>query len=132
VLARVLGAALSLTRVGFGAAYLARPGPAGRGWIGRVARDPAAQVAMRGLGARDLALGAGGLWALGRGDEIAARRWLTGQALADGADVFSTLVARRRLPAAGFRFALAMAGGSTAVAVASAALLARGDDAHRP
>jgi hypothetical protein len=45
------------------------------------------------------------------------------QALADGTDPVATLASRRRLPSSGFRFAMLMAGGSTAVAVASAALL---------
>jgi hypothetical protein len=128
VIAAALAGALSLTRIGFGVAYLVRPGQAGRGWIGRVARDPAAQVGMRGLGARDLALGAGALAALGARDARTARRFLVAQTLADAADVFATVAARKRLPDKGFRFALAMASGSAAVGAVSAATLRSGGD----
>ena len=43
--------------------------------------------------------------------------------LSPGADVVSTLAARKRLPREGFRFALGMAAASTAVATAAAAAL---------
>jgi hypothetical protein len=123
--ARLLATGLSLNRIGFGLAHLLAPGGAGRGWIGRAARDPATQVFVRGHGARDVALGAGALAALARGETAQACGWMSAQALADGADVVATVVARPRLPSSGFLFALAMAGGSTAVAAASAALLGR-------
>jgi hypothetical protein len=122
-LARVLATGLSLNRVAFGGAYLVFPGRAGGGWIGRVARDPATQVFTRGHGARDVALGGGALVALVRDDWEAARDWMSAQALADGADLTATLLSWRRLPSSGARFALLMAGGSTAVATASALLL---------
>jgi hypothetical protein len=123
VLARALATGLSLNRVGFGLAYLVSPSRAGKGWIGRAARDPATQVFARGHGARDIALGAGALGALVRGQPRRARDWMCAQALADSADLVGTLASRRRLPSSGFRFAMLMAGGSTAVAGASAALL---------
>jgi hypothetical protein len=50
---RLLASLLSLNRIGFGLAYLLAPGRAGRGWVGRAARDPATQVFVRGHGARD-------------------------------------------------------------------------------
>jgi hypothetical protein len=123
VLARALAAGLSLNRVGFGLAYLVAPARAGKGWIGRAARDPATQVFARGHGARDIALGAGALGTLVRGQPRQARDWMCAQALADGTDMVATLASRRRLSSSGFRFAMLMAGGSTAVAGASAALL---------
>jgi hypothetical protein len=123
VLARALAAGLSLNRVGFGAAYLFAPARAGKGWIGRAARDPATQVFARGHGARDIALGAGALATLMRRHPRHARDWMCAQALADATDLVATLASRRRLPPKGFRFALLMTGGSTAVAGASAALL---------
>lgn len=122
---RLLAIALSLNRIGFGLAYLVRPAQAGQGWIGRAAKDPATQVFARGHGARDLALGAGALVALARGGKRAARTWLVAQGIADAVDVGSTLAAGRRLPASGRRFALAMAGASTAVATAAALWLDR-------
>jgi len=123
MIVRVLAGALSINRTGFGMAYLLKPADASRSWIGRVARDPATQVFIRGHGARDLALGAGALVALARRDDRGARVWLAGQALADSADIVSTLAARKRLPRQGFRFALGMAAVSTAVATAAAAAL---------
>jgi hypothetical protein len=122
-LARLLATGLSLNRVAFGVAYLVFPSRAGRGWIGRVARDPATQVFTRGHGARDVGLGGGALIALARHDWGSARDWMSAQVLADGADLTATLLSRRRLPSSGARFALLMAGGSTAVATASALLL---------
>jgi hypothetical protein len=122
---RLLAGGLSLNRIAFGLAYLLAPGRSGPGWIGRIARDPATQVFIRGHGARDVALGVGALAPLARGDYPRARAWLAAQALADGADVCATIAARRRLPVAGFRFALAVASGSTVIGAASAVALGR-------
>ena len=128
MLLRVLGGALSLNRIGFGIAYLVAPGRYGRSWIGRAARDPATQVFTRGHGARDIALGTGALAKLIRGDDAGARAWFAGQALADGSDVVATVVAGKRLPRSGSRFALAIAGVSTAVGTAAAVGLGRSTD----
>src|SRR5437764_9828232 len=102
---RLLAAALSLNRVGFGLAYMVAPARAGRGWIGRASRDPATQVFIRGHGGRDLVLGAGSLVLLARGESRLARRCLAAQAVVDGIDVVSTVAAHRRLPKQGHRFA---------------------------
>jgi hypothetical protein len=125
VVPRLLATALSLNRIAFGLAYALIPERSARGWIGRVSRDPAAQVFVRGHGARDVALGVGALVPLIRGDERAARPWMAGQALADGSDIAATLAAGKRLPRSGARFALTMAGVSTAVATGTAATLGR-------
>jgi hypothetical protein len=126
-IALVLATGLSLNRVGFGLVYLFAPGRGGQGWIGRVARDPATQVFVRGHGARDVALGAGAIGALLRRERRVACGWMSAQAIADGADVYATLASRRRLPSSAFRFALVMTSVSTGVAVTSAALLAATD-----
>jgi hypothetical protein len=125
VVGRLMAILLSLNRIGFGLAYLLAPAPAGQGWIGRAARDPATQVFVRGHGARDLALGAGSLATLVPRQAPSARLWLAAQAVADASDVAATLLARRRIPRSGFRFALTMASVSTAVAAVAFALLAR-------
>jgi hypothetical protein len=122
---RLLAAALSLNRIGFGIAHLLRPGRAGQGWIGRAARDPATQVFVRGHGARDVVLGAGALSALAGSGERAARPWLTAQGVADATDLAATIVANGRLPGGGYRFALVMAGASTVVATIAAIGLGR-------
>jgi len=72
-----------------------------------------------------LSLGVGALVPLIRGDERSARPWMAGQALADGSDVAATLAAGKRLPRGGARFALMVAGVSTAVGAGAAAALGR-------
>lgn len=120
---RALATALAVNRVAFGVGYLAAPERTGRKWIGRAAANDAAKVFTRALGARDLALGLGALGALARGRAGGARPWFAAHAIADGADLAATLAARGALPQDGFRFAIAMAGGSTAVAAVGAATL---------
>lgn len=120
MIARVAAFALATNRVLFGVGYLIVPVRAGRGWIGRVARDPATQVFTRAIGARDLALGAGALRALAVGDDSAARTWMAAHAVADATDLAATVAARRRLPRQAFRFASAMAGVSTVAALVGA------------
>jgi hypothetical protein len=121
---RILAGALAVNRILFGANYLVRPGSAEPSWIGRAARKPGAQVMIRSQGARDVALGLGALWALARGGD--ARAWMAAHAVSDGADAVATWAALDRLPRRRARRALAIAGGSTAVAVLGAARLGGG------
>jgi hypothetical protein len=123
---RALSAALALNRMAFGAGYLAAPERTGRGWIGKAAGNDATKVFTRALGARDLALGAGALQALARGQNGPARLWMAGHLVADATDLAATLAARRSLPRQGFLFATAMAGASTAIALAGTAGLRGG------
>jgi hypothetical protein len=116
---RSLATTLALNRAAFGAAYLVAPATAGHGWIGRVADRPGAQVMIRGLGARDLALGVGALWALAAGNR-APRPWFAAHAVADGTDLVATLAARRGLRLRNLLFASGMAGASAAIAIAGA------------
>jgi|1186.fasta_scaffold297028_2 hypothetical protein len=120
---RLLATGLALNRCAFGIGYLVAPAETGRGWIGRVSRHPGTQVFTRALGARDLALGLGALRALWAGGDTEARAWMAAHALSDGVDLAATLAARRPLPRKGVRFASAMAGASTAVAVLGATAL---------
>jgi len=112
---KALAGALALNRVLFGIGYIVAPGRVGGGWIGRQASKPQTQVLTRALGARDLVLGAGALWAL-RSRNGSARAWFAAHTVADGTDLMATIVARDELPGKGFRFATAMAGASTAIA----------------
>ena len=113
-LARVLGAG----RVVLGAGLVVAPAALGRPWIGAAADAPGAQVALRGLGMRDLVLGGIALHLAPHGAQ--GGRAAHACALADAADFAATLAARRALPptAAGV---LALAGG----AAAAGALLGR-------
>jgi hypothetical protein len=78
-------------RIGYAAALLASPGRTARPWVGSAAAEPAAAIALRGLGARDLALAAGALAAAVSGG--AARPWLAACAVSDAVDLTATLIA---------------------------------------
>ena len=101
-------------RTAIGIALLAAPGPVGKRWLGDVSEQPGAQVAIAGLGARDLALGLGTLWALGA-RKRRPRPWLVAGAGADAADLVSTLRSREGLNAAAVVGTAAIAGGSAAL-----------------
>ena len=116
---RRLATGLALNRCAFGLGYLIAPERTGRGWIDRAAAQPATQVMIRGLGARDLALALGALWAL-REPNRSSRAWFAAHAVADAADLAATLAAARDLPLRRVLFASVMAGGSTAIALAAA------------
>src|SRR5918912_1190811 len=88
-----------MNRISFGAGLVLAPSLYGRTWIGSGAKDARTQVLARGLGARDLVLGAGGLHALRSGDRERARRWFAAQGVADAIDVVATLLGGR-VPAA--------------------------------
>lgn len=113
--------AVALGRVAVGVAALAAPEPAMRLFVGRDARRPAVQLVTRGLGVRDLALGAGALVALQTGEP--ARRWILAGAAADAGDAFASL-AGDALPGplrAGFA---SFAGGAALLGLALARRLA--------
>jgi hypothetical protein len=110
-----LAKGLAANRLLMGSAMLLDPERGVRGWIGsRAARNDGAQLVTRGLGARDVALAAGALLCFRDGE---ARQWVAGMALADAADFAATLLADD-IPAPSRAFGLAMAGASTAVALA--------------
>ena len=119
-LARVLGAG----RVALGVGLLVAPGRFGRPWVGAAADRPGGQVALRGLGARDVLLGFIALHLAGHGQ--VAGRAAHACALADGVDFAATLAARRDLPpSAGGVVALA-GGAAVAGAVLGRRLIAAG------
>ena len=111
--ARTLAIGQAVGRIAIGAALLAAPKPAARGWLGAVADEPGALVLSAGLGARDVALGAGVLLALR--DGTGARQWLRGAVVADLADVTSSLRARGEMTTVAFASTVALAGGSAAL-----------------
>lgn len=92
-----LARALGLARIGFGAALIAQPERLAGPWIGREATGRGTQVAVRGLGARDLALGAGTAIATGHDQQ----RWIAAGIVGDLADLIATLAAGRSLPLRG-------------------------------
>lgn len=105
-LARLYG----VTRLTLGAATVLMPSVVAKVWMGRGAEDTVSRVALRGLGAREAALGFGTLVALERGGSV--RRWLEAGAIADAGDAFGTFSQRRSLPASRWVIATAIAGAS--------------------
>jgi hypothetical protein len=88
----------SVARIAYAVALLAAPGRAVRPWLGEAAGERGTTIAVRGLGARDLALSAGALVAAASGSS--SRPWLAACSLSDAFDLMATLVADAdRLPA---------------------------------
>jgi hypothetical protein len=106
---RILGVLISLGRFLFGVAFIAEPKLMDRAWIGKQARLPGAQLLARAVGARDLALGLGGLQALTRNDG-SARPWLVAAAACDAVDFGATWTAGRGIPRQARSGVLAIAG----------------------
>jgi hypothetical protein len=94
---RILAAVISLGRFVFGVAFIAKPTLMERAWIGKQARLPGAQLLARGVGARDLVLGLGGLQAVAREDG-SARPWLAAAGICDAVDFGATWAAGRMIP----------------------------------
>ena len=108
----------ALGRIAFGAGLLAAPERVAAGWLPGDAGRPGTRVAVRGLGARDVALAAG---------VVAAKRkrpWLVACLACDLADIAATLAAGDALPARARWGTVALAGSA---AIAGAALTARVD-----
>jgi hypothetical protein len=113
-----LARGLALNRMSFGIGLTLAPGLYARAWVGSdAAREDTTKVLARALGARDLALGAGGLLALRAGDMERSRRWFAAQGMTDAVDLIAT-VAARDVPRPARVFAGAMAAGSAAIAAA--------------
>ena len=109
---------LAIARLAAGAVLLAAPGAAGRRWLGDIARDPVAKVALRGLGARDMALGLGALRALDRGEPVAG--WVRLAAVGDLTDAAGSALAARRLGSLRAVGTVASAGAAAALGFALA------------
>jgi hypothetical protein len=112
-----LARSLALNRISFGAGLIIAPGLYARSWVGSAASEDTTKVLARALGARDLALGLGGLLALRDGDSERARRWFVAQGATDAIDFLATIAARD-VPLPARIFAATMAAGSTAIAAA--------------
>ena len=118
--ARDVARAYGAGRVALGAGLLVAPGRLGRPWLGRTASQPAGQVVLRALGARDLIIGAIALHTVDHPE--VGPRWQRTCAAADAVDALATLRARRSLPPVGSALvtALAAAGAATGLRVAGA------------
>ncbi len=117
---RILAALISLGRTVFGVAFIAKPTLMEPAWIGKQARVPGAQLLARAVGARDLALGLGGLQAVTR-DDGSARPWLAAAAICDAVDFGATWAAGRTIPRQARAGVLAIAGVSALLSAIAAA-----------
>jgi hypothetical protein len=117
---RILGVLISFGRFIFGVAFIAKPTLMDQAWIGKQARLPGAQLLARGVGARDLVLGLGGLQAVAR-DDGSARPWLAAAGICDAVDFGATWAAGRRIPRQARIGVLAIAGVSALLSAIAAA-----------
>jgi hypothetical protein len=109
-------------RVAYGAALLVAPGKvAGGRWLGPGGRQPAATVALRGLGAREVAVHGIALATLAQGGPV--RPWLAASIAGDVADIASAFASRDGLPSGSPAATAAVAGGSAAITAAIAVAL---------
>lgn len=109
-------------RVVYGLALIASPSKvAGNRWLGDGAREPAAQVPLRGVGAREIALHGLALGAFLRGSPV--RPLLAASIAGDFADIGATAISREGLPDGSTKATAAVAGGSLLITLALAALV---------
>lgn len=99
-------------RVAIGLALFVAPRQAARRWVGDEVDETGTRMALRGLGARDVALGAGLLASLE--DGASTDRWLEAGAVADLADAAAVVLARDERPTEVVLATLAVAGGAAA------------------
>src|SRR3954452_15142423 len=128
---RVLAGLISFGRLLVGVAFIAEPKIMERAWIGKQARVPGAQVLARAVGARDLAVGLGGVQAVARDDGSAAP-WLGAAAICDAVDFGATLAAGRRIPKQPRNGVLVIAAVFSVLSALSAAALGRGAAGTEP
>lgn len=125
-------AAVAALRVVLGVAAVGRPDLAARPWVGRAQDSPAGVVLGRAAGARDIALGAGLLASVARGDVRATRDWTRAGVFCDLSDLGATLAAWRRLPWTRAIVSAAAGGAALVGAVAAAAAQGRAGGHRSP
>jgi hypothetical protein len=116
---RSAAAAVCGLRIAYGAALLAAPDGITRRWLGPARKTDAAKVALRALGAREVAIHALALSAAVRGESL--RPWLGASIAGDLSDIAATAASRAGLPRGAVPATAAVAGLSAAL---SAAVLA--------
>lgn len=105
---------MAALRIAYGLALVAAPARVTERWLGGDASRPAAGVALRALGAREIALHAGAVAAALSGAPV--RPWLAGSIAGDCSDIVATFAAdSSALPDGAALKTLAVAGGSAAL-----------------
>lgn len=113
---RLAAAAVLGARLAYGAALLAAPTRITRRWLGPSRETAAAQVALRGLATRELAIHGAALAALLHNAPL--RPWLAASIAGDLGDIAATLASRRGLPSSSPPATIAVAGASAALTAA--------------
>jgi hypothetical protein len=90
-----LARGLAWARIGIGVMCFLAPALSIKLWVGERVEEPVSKMGIRGLGARDAAIGLGMLHALDGGGS--PRKWLEASAMADAADAIGTLGSWRDL-----------------------------------
>ena len=116
--AKATAVAVAAMRMAYGAALALAPAATGSKWIGGDGARPATGVALRALGAREVAIHAGAVAAALRDEPL--RPWFLASMLGDCMDVAATAGAAGHVPDDAPLKTAAVAGGS---AVLSAVLL---------
>lgn len=122
--ARTVAQVLAIGRTGLGLALFVAPARSARGWLGADVDRPGAKVAIRGLGARDVALGIGTLAALEQ--QGSARHWVEAGVISDVADSVATWGIRQERPT--LRWGAALGLGLSAGAIGTWVRAQLGDD----
>src|SRR3954454_17718507 len=120
---RAAAVAVAGLRIAYGVALALAPGGTGSKWIGGDARRPATGVALRSLGAREIALHAGAAAAAVRGDAV--RPWFLASMLGDFTDMVATAGASGHVPDDAPAKTFVVAGGSAFLSGAVVAALDR-------
>lgn len=94
--ARKAAAIVAALRIVYGAALVAAPARTTRSWLGPDGERRPTQIAIRALGAREIAVHTGALAASLQGSAV--RPWLYASASGDCVDIVSTLLAGSDLP----------------------------------
>lgn len=113
---RIVATAVMALRIAYGVGLIAAPARLALRWLGPAGERAPAQVPLRGLGAREVVLHAGGLAAALRGAPL--RPWLAASIVGDLTDIAATVGGRAQLPEG--------AAAATAIVAGSSALLSVG------
>src|SRR5436305_14769940 len=117
---RKLAVAVLSLRVVYGVAMLIAPERLARRWLGPDSARSPAQVALRGLGAREVIVHAAALVAASRGRSL--RGYFAASVLGDLSDVVATVAGQDELPAGSAKATVLVAGGSALVTAGVAVL----------
>jgi hypothetical protein len=119
--ARIAAVTVLGLRILYGLGLVAAPTRLTRSWLGPAGAQPATQVPIRGVGAREIALHGAALAATLRGAPV--RPWLAASFAGDIADIASTAAAGSALPDGAVPKTAATAGVSAALTAAVAVVV---------